>query len=103
MIVCQVKKFELSSKAEDLMTAREYREANQWLSTWTIPNNIPMVMAESEAEAIAKLKVHCLKVLAPHKYPPKAFEFMVGFDKIGVDGSFYIPYNTRWDHFNVGE
>jgi len=54
MIVCQVKKFELSSKAEDLMTAREYREASQWLTTWPIPNNIPIVVADTEAEAIAK-------------------------------------------------
>jgi len=62
MLVCQVKKFELSSKAEDLMTAREYREASAFLGTWTILNNIPVVVADTEAEAIDKLKVHCLKV-----------------------------------------
>ena len=103
MLICQVKKFSLSSKAEDLMTAREYREASAWLDTWTTLNNIPMVLADTEAEAITKLKVHCLKVLAPHNYPAQAFEFMVGFNRVEVDGSFYLPYTTRWDNFIVGD
>ncbi len=100
--VMNVVQFGLNHSAEDILSVRVHERIKSWLPSWTLVNNIPMVLCDSQEEGVEKLRSYCQELLKFHQdFNPKAFCFKVGVTKIEPDGSFYTPSGMSSEHHPV--
>lgn len=90
MVIAKITDMRMSWKAEDVMTARQYREANEWLSQLNCEHHIKKVVSSNYGEALTLLRKQVLDELHSRKYPAEGFEIKVVYSKV-EDGCYWEP------------
>lgn len=94
--IITVTKLSLHWKAEDLLSARNYKEAEQWLSQWSIENNIPRFIIDNEEEGVTKARMYIKDEILYHRshLNPESFEFTIQIGQI-ENNSFWLGGYSR--------
>lgn len=94
MIIAKITDVKMTHKAEDVMTARQHREATEWLSRWTCANNIKKVVAVDYEEALILIRKQVAAIISARQYPPEVFEIQIVYTKV-EDGYFWEPSSGK--------